>query len=63
MAAEGELVAGTNVNHVVDSLPVPVPPKKKKMTGESMKYRRRCYQPELDQQLTSFSFMHTIIRL
>ena len=26
MAAEGELVAKTSVNHIVDSLPVPVPP-------------------------------------
>jgi len=37
MAGEGELVAETSVNHVVDSLPVPVPPKKK-MTGKRAEY-------------------------
>jgi hypothetical protein len=48
MAAEGEFVAETSVNHIADSLPVPVPPKKKKMTGKSAKCWRRCYQPEMD---------------
>jgi hypothetical protein len=38
MAAEGELVAETSVNHIVDSLPLPVPPKKKKKTGKRAKY-------------------------
>jgi len=48
MAAEGELVAETSVNHV-DSLPVPVPPKEKKTTGKSVKCWR-CYQPETDRR-------------
>ena len=39
VAAEGGLVAETSVNHIVDSLPGPVPPKKK--TG-----REECKMPE-----------------
>jgi hypothetical protein len=33
MAAEGDTVPETSTNQIVDSLPVPVPPKKKKMKG------------------------------
>jgi hypothetical protein len=33
MAAEGDPVPETSTNQIVDFLPVPVPPKKKKMKG------------------------------
>jgi hypothetical protein len=42
VAAEGDHVAETNTNQIVDSMPLPVPPKKKKM-----KEREECEMLEV----------------